>query len=170
MLRGGLFTRFFLEDGIREMPHYRRRDAGAVDEFAASVRAQWRELQGMPHPNEAETESEFIYPILGRLGWEHLPQQEPGRGRRDIADAVLFLDADSKARARPLRSADRFGLGAVVVENEARDTLLDRGTGGAEAPSSQILRYLGRAEAVSGGRLRWGLLTNGRYWRLYWAN
>jgi hypothetical protein len=154
MLRGGLFTRFFLEDGIREMPQYRRTGAGAVDGFAAAVRAHWRELQRMPHPSEAETEAEFIYPILGLLGWEHLPQQEPGRGRRDIADALLFLNADSKARARPMRSVDRFGLGAVVVENEARDTLLDRAAGAAEAPSSQILRYLGRAEAASGGRLR----------------
>jgi hypothetical protein len=32
-----------------------------------------------------------------------------------------------------------------------------------------LLRYLGRAEANSGGKLRWGLLTNGRFWRLYWA-
>lgn len=56
-----------------------------------------------------------------------------------------------------------------MVENEARDTLLDRAGGSHEAPSSQILRYLGRAEAQSGGTLRWGLLTNGRFWRLYWA-
>jgi hypothetical protein len=123
----------------------------------------------MPHPSEPETEAEFIFPILARLGWEHLPQQEPGRGRRDIADALLFLDPDRKARAPPLLAVDRFRLGAIVVENEARDTVLDRAASNHEAPSSQILRYLGRAEAQSDGAVRWGLLTNGRFWRLYWA-
>ena len=99
-----------------------------------------------------------------------MPQQEPGRGRRDIAGALLFRDEDAKARTRaqPL-SAERFRLGVVVVENEARDTPLDRASGEAEAPSSQIIRYLDRAEGISGGAVRWGLLTNGRFWRLYWA-
>jgi hypothetical protein len=169
MLRGGLFTRYFLEDGIRGMDQYRRLGAPAVDAFAQALRGHWLNLEQMPHPPEAETESEFIFPILGLLGWEHLPQQEPGRGRHDIADALLFIDAATKERARPVPTVERFRLGAVVVENEARDTRLDRGSGGHEAPSTQILRYLGRAEAQSGGMLRWGLLTNGRFWRLYWS-
>ena len=115
--------------------------------------------------------SRVHFPVLECLGWQHLPQQEPGKGRRDIADALLFLDEAAKGPARAERnSADRFRHGVVVVENEARDTPLDRASGKAETPSTQIIRYLGRAEAQSGGRVRWGLLTNGRAWRLYWAN
>jgi hypothetical protein len=169
MIRGELFTRYFLDDGIREMDQYRHLAAAEVAAFAEAIREHWAHLEQMPHPSEPETENEFIFPILGLLGWEHLPQQEPGRGRRDIADALLFVDAGTKARARPRAAVDRFRLGAVVVENEARDTRLDRGGGSHEAPSSQILRYLGRAEAQTGGALRWGLLTNGRLWRIYWA-
>ena len=169
MLRGGLFTRYFLEDGIRGLHHYHRLDAAQVETFADAVRSHWSHLEQMPHPSEAETEAEFIFPILGGLGWEHLPQQEPGTGRHDVSDALLFIDTGAKERARPLPAVDRFRLGAIVVENEARDTRLDRGSISHEAPSTQILRYLGRAEAQSGGRLRWGLLTNGRFWRLYWA-
>ena len=170
MIRGGLFTRFFLEDGIRGLPQYASLDPCALSRFAEAAAGRWAALARMPHPSEAETEAEFINPMLALLGWEQLPQQEPGRGRRDVADALLFIDAESKERARPFASIDRFRLGAVVVENEARDTRLDRAGSGGEAPSSQLLRYLGRAETHSGGRLRWGLLTNGRYWRLYWAN
>jgi hypothetical protein len=169
VLRGTLFTRYFLEDGIRAMEQYRRIAAGEVEAFAEIVRFQWSHLEQMPHPSEAETEAEFVFPILDRLGWQHLPQQEPGRGRHDIADALLFTDTEKKARARPLPAVERFRLGAVVVENEARDTRLDRAAGNHEAPSSQILRYLGRAEPQSNGAVRWGLLTNGRFWRLYWA-
>jgi hypothetical protein len=169
VLRGGLFSRYFLDDGIRAMEQYRRIAAADVEAFADAVRSHWSHLEQMPHPSEAETEAEFIFPILNCLGWEYLPQQEPGRGRHDIADALLFIDAERKARARPLPAVDRFRLGAVVVENEARDTRLDRAAGYHEAPSSQILRYLGRAEPQSNGAVRWGLLTNGRFWRLYWA-
>ena len=38
---------------------------------------------------------------------------------------------------------------------------------GARKPHSQILRYLSTAEIESDGGIRWGVLTNGRVWRLY---
>jgi hypothetical protein len=169
MVRGGLFTRYFLEDGIRQLDAYRQVDAGELTAFADFARQRWSGLAGMPHPNEGETESEFIHPMLERLGWQRLPHQEPGKGRRDIADELLFLDEATKNRARPLPSVERFRLGVVVVENEARDTRLDRAGSGGEAPAAQLLRYLSRAETQSDGHCHWGLLTNGRFWRLYWA-
>jgi hypothetical protein len=169
MVRGGLFTRYFLEDGICQTAAYRTLDPVEVVAFADAIRGLWAKLAAMPKPSEAETEAEFIFPALNLLGWHHLPQQEPGRGHRDIADALLFLTDAAKHGARPLATADRFKRGAVVVENEARDTPLDRASGKHEAPSSQILRYLSRAETQSDGAVRWGLLTSGRFWRLYWA-
>jgi hypothetical protein len=36
MIRGGLFTRFFLEDGIRETDAYRQQDAAEILAFAAA--------------------------------------------------------------------------------------------------------------------------------------
>jgi hypothetical protein len=35
-------------------------------------------------------------------------------------------------------------------------------------PSGQILRYLSNAEVASNGKILWGILTNGRHWRLYY--
>ncbi len=40
---------------------------------------------------------------------------------------------------------------------------LDPGT-----PSNQILRYLSSVEVASNRAVRWGILTNGRLWRLYY--
>ena len=40
--------------------------------------------------------------------------------------------------------------------------------GEVDVPSTQILRYLRRADDTTRGGLRWGMLTNGRRWRLYW--
>ncbi len=59
MLRGGLFTRYFLEDGIREMSRYRGLGAGEVQTFAAAVRGHWADVAEMPHPSEAETEADL---------------------------------------------------------------------------------------------------------------
>ena len=49
------------------------------------------------------------------------------------------------------------------------DRLLDReeARGKDGVPSTQMLRYLRRVDDVTGGALRWGMLTNGRHWRLY---
>ena len=44
----------------------------------------------------------------------------------------------------------------------------DRRPGEVDVPSTQILRYLRRADDTTRGALRWGMLTNGRRWRLYW--
>lgn len=86
MVRGGLFSRFFLEDGIREAPAYRTLDPARILAFADAARGLWAGLAAFAKPSEAETEGEFIFPVLDLLGWHHLPQQEPGRGRRDVAD------------------------------------------------------------------------------------
>ena len=43
--------------------------------------------------------------------------------------------------------------------------------GGADlptAPSTQMLRYLRRVDDITEGRVRWGILTNGECWRLYY--
>ncbi len=48
---------------------------------------------------------------------------------------------------------------------------MDRRSGadGAEvAPATQMLSYLGRADVMTEGKLRWGILTDGAVWRLYW--
>jgi hypothetical protein len=169
VIRGSLFTEYFLQEGIRQMPAYQQFDPARVTEAADALRGHWQALASYSRASEAETEKDFITPILGLLGWHFLPQQEPGQGRRDLADALLFLSAADVAAARVLPSADRFRHGVVVVENEARDTPLDRASGRGEAPSNQILRYLKRADGIAGSLARAGLLTSGRFWRLYWG-
>ena len=83
--------------------------------------------------------------------------QSRGEAAHDIADALLFLNAESKRRG-PGHCRRQIGSGsdAIVVENEARDTRLNRAAGNHEAPSSQILRYLGRADRSRTGLVRGG--------------
>ncbi|MCZ8278142.1 MAG: restriction endonuclease [Acetobacteraceae bacterium] len=168
MIAGSLLSEFYLREGMRETPEWRGMDAAQMAAKAESLRALWLSLAAMARPNEATTEQAFIRPVLDLLGWYHLPQQAAGGGRRDIPDALLFTSPANHAEAAAIAApGDRYRLAAVVVESEARETPLDRGSGKGGTPASQILRYLALAEPASGGAVRWGLLTNGRFWRLY---
>ncbi|EDP62397.1 putative type II DNA modification enzyme [alpha proteobacterium BAL199] len=125
-------------------------------------------------PNESQTEDDLIWPVLAALGWTATLRQQnlAPRGREDVPDGLLFAtDADKdRANAHP-EEWKRYGFGHAVVESKRWLRPLDRAGGrrGEDiAPSTQMLRYLRRVEDLTTGRLRWGILTNGARWRLYW--
>ena len=125
-------------------------------------------------PNESQTEDDLIWPVLSRLGWtESLRQQNLApRGREDVPDGLLFGESAAKARANTFPEEwRRYEFGLAVVESKRWRRPLDRRSGrrGEEtAPSTQMLRYLRRVEDLTTGKLRWGMLTNGGQWRLYY--
>jgi hypothetical protein len=167
MIKGSLFTRYFLETGICETAAYKSITEADLGNFINFSSARWSKLATMSPINESETEREFIFPLLDQLGWHYLPHQKTAKDGKDVPDALLFLSDEIKTRAQSRPTIERYKLGTIVVENEARDTKLGSGTEGKETPSGQILRYLSRADIASSGTLRWGLLTNGHLWRLY---
>ncbi|WP_428276974.1 Eco57I restriction-modification methylase domain-containing protein [Candidatus Palauibacter sp.] len=126
-------------------------------------------------PNESQTEDDLIWPVLARLGWTASLRQQnlSAHGRQDVPDGLLFADDTSKARAnRFAEEWKRYGHGLAVVESKRWLRPLDRRSGrrGEEsAPSTQMLRYLRRIDDLTTGKLRWGILTNGARWRLYYA-
>ncbi|MCC7284021.1 MAG: restriction endonuclease, partial [Acetobacteraceae bacterium] len=141
-----------------------------VDAFADRLRAIYAPFPTALKPSEATTEQDLIFPILEALGWEFLTQVAAGAGKeRDKPDALLFASPDAKARASAKRrEPERYPFAAVVAEHKAWRIDLDRaGSGDGSAPASQMLRYLRSAEDLSEGAIRWGMLTNGRVWRLY---
>ena len=89
---------------------------------------------------------------------------------------LLFPNVDAKTRANlESERGKRFSHGVAIVESKRWDRPLDRTPKGAkkgdderEVPSTQILRYLSRAETLSDRRIQWAILTNGRLWRLYY--
>ncbi len=178
MIQGGLFTRDFLLEGVTTEPAWR----ALTDLHVAAARARLIALStpfaSQREPNEAETEAQLIFPALEDvLDWpDWLPQQnQSASGRSDVPDALLFADAETLSRARAEPAWQRFQRGLCLVESKRWNRPLDRpadarGKRGAEDdfPSAQILHYLRRADAITRGTLRWGILTNGRLWRLYW--
>ena len=166
---GQLFTHYFLTDGIRATAEWQASCAQpeAFAAFRDGVQQRYDALSRSREPNEAATEQELIRPVLALLGWaDYLPQQGIARNE-DIPDHLLFADADSKRQAAAEGNAgDRFRHAIVVEESKRFGLSLDsRERSG--TPHGQILRYLATAEIASEGRVRWGILTNGRVWRLY---
>jgi len=111
------------------------------------------------------------------LNWpDWLPQQNlSAAGRQDVPDALLFADKAALERAQTEQPWRRFQHGLCVVESKRWNRPLDRPAdprdkrqGEEGVPSAQIIRYLRRADDLTAGKLRWGILTNGRLWRLYW--
>ncbi|BBK30387.1 hypothetical protein EDC65_2170 [Stella humosa] len=168
---GGLFTTDYLGEAIKATSAYR-----AVD--VASLRARLVQIAAaFPQnlrTNESQTEDDFIWPVLTSLGWTDFLRQQnlTVTGRDDVPDGLLFADAEAKNAANALGDQwRRYAHGLAVVESKRWARPLDRASGRSEAtaPSTQMLRYLRRIDDTTGGRLRWGILTNGLRWRLYWA-
>jgi hypothetical protein len=164
---GGLFSSYFLDVGITGMPAWSAVDAAAIAAVRSSVAALIGDFNTRAAPGEADTERDLIEPLLTLLGWTDRVVQTAA-GRSDVPDFLLFPSAAAKSEAvRLARSAERYRHGATILEAKAWELPLDRGTDRSPAPSTQMLRYLGTVEIQSAGNVRFGILTNGRCWRLY---
>ena len=172
--QGSLFVNDFLCESIVQLPDWREIDDSALDTFKTSVGNVFDRFPTTQTPNESQTEDDLIWPVLLLLGWTASLRQQnlSARGREDVPDGLLFTDAEAKGRANGFPEEwRRYEFGLAVVESKRWERPLDRRSGrrGEEtAPSTQMLRYLRRVDDLTGGGLRWGILTNGARWRLYY--
>jgi hypothetical protein len=160
-----------LTQGITESAPWRDLDDQTVADARTRIGDQLAALLKRKAPVEAETESKLVYPVLGVLGWDHISVQQrmDARGRNDVPDALLFPNAEADAAAAGLDSWQRFRHGAALVEAKRWNRPLDRAAQGDQGvPAAQVMHYLSRADVITQGKMRWGILTNGRHWRLYW--
>jgi len=168
---GALFSTDYLVEAIKAEAAYKAVDAGALRDRLVEIADAFPKNA---KTNESQTEDDFIWPVLDALGWKDSLRQQnlTVTGRDDVPDGLLFSDAEAKAAANAQDDQwRRYGHGSAVVESKRWARPLDRASGRDEttAPSTQMLRYLRRIDDTSQGKLRWGILTNGSRWRLYWA-
>ena len=177
-MQGQLFTQDFLLHGIRETPPYQALDEASFQAFRSRLQGIFSGLSTESTLNEAQTEKLLIEPVLAELGWgeDYLPQVNlSGKRREDVPDILLFADGAAYARAKDESKDDRrYRHGLAILEAKRWLRPLDRGDGNDAAdpgaPSSQMLRYLSRAELVSDRAIKWGVLSNGAVWRLYYQD
>ena len=172
--QGGLFAGDFLGESIAESDGWQAFDDGSLDGLEAALHRIFDRFPTGGSPNESQTEDDLIWPVLRELGWgASLRQQNLSvHGHQNVPDGLLFADEAAKDRANGfVHEWRRYELGLAIVESKRWLRPLDRRSGerGEDtAPSTQMLRYLRRVDDLTTGRLRWGILTNGRQWRLYY--
>lgn len=175
IFQGSLFTHDFLTQSISGNPDWTQLTDSAIDELLRELQAIFAKFPVNQTPNETRTEDDLIWPILRCLGWSQSMRQQnlTVKGREDVPDGLLFADAAAKAQAdQHVEEYKRYQFGLAVVESKRWKRPLDRRSskrGEELAPSTQMLRYLRRVDDLTTGKLRWGVLTNGGRWRLYYS-
>jgi hypothetical protein len=159
--------------------HYLLERLPGRPEWGEDVSAAWSTLQALyadrrgrvEELSEAQLETEWVQPVLSQvLGW-HYEVQTPVTGmdgRVNRPDYSLFATEASKRAAQDQRADERAYASHVAAIAEAKywGRPLDRKVRDVRDitnanPSFQIVAYL-----VANGT-DWGILTNGREWRLY---
>jgi hypothetical protein len=163
-----LFSLHYLDTRLPAQPEWQE---DAQPAFAA-VHALWQKARTYGDAwNEAQTEDEFVKPVLELLGWHFIVQAKSTKqGRINRPDYALFADDATRDAAYALQGDDDAFYGQTLAIAEAKywgRALSKQDAGGRDAwkkdnnPSYQMVTYL------VGTRCAWGILTNGKVWRLY---
>ncbi len=165
-----LFADYYLDHRVSDLPEWRAADVAPV---FAELRQRWAAFTPH-HDNEAQTEEEWIRPVLKVLG--HIfnvqtPLKTPFGTRKP--DYLLYPDETSrqvaKAKSGAFDSEVLRATALAVADAKAWDRPLDqavapvtpkKGQVLSENPSLQIYIY------IQHSGLLWGILTNGHQWRL----
>lgn len=166
----GLFSDHYLNETLPARPDWR----ALADEAAGVMQVLGRILGSYtPSANEAQVEEELVRPVLRLLGHEGTFEVQASLKTPDGTkkpDYVLYRDAASLAANKNRTLTDELLKGRAFAVGDAKywERPLDLSLGGGSRdaftnknPGYQISFYMQHAGTD------WGILTNGRMWRLY---
>ena len=163
-----LFSNYYLDSLIVEQPQWA--DTPDIESDYAAIKERFDTVApSTEHLNEAQTEHDFIQPVLEQLGHVFQVQLtiQTSQGVR-VPDYAFFASTDALNAAQPHINTNQFFKTVLAVGDAKKwSRNLDRKTqdGGDpfnnQNPNYQIDSYLRDANKD------WGILTNGRQWRLY---
>ncbi|MDO8683190.1 MAG: TaqI-like C-terminal specificity domain-containing protein [Armatimonadota bacterium] len=164
----GLFAKHYLDNRLPEIPEWQNPD-GIEEAFRAILEIYNQKSASLTNANEAQTESDFVRPVLGVLWGEQqtsdcyqVQVSIPAVVGRRQPDYAFFRCAADREAADTKRGTIEYWRDAPCLgDAKAWPASLDKQRGVDENPSTQIAGYLWKSG------VRWGILTNGRLWRLY---
>lgn len=167
-----LFSDHYLENILPHEAEWAALRAEAQPIMAALKQRFSRFPAFMPFANEAQTEDDWVRPVLELLGHTYEVQAQlkmPGMVSPQHPDYVFYASADQQLANRGQAIDDLAQQRGALAVGDAKqwDVPLDQMSKGASTsfsnknPSFQIFFYMLHS------KLPWGILTNGRKWRLY---
>jgi type I restriction-modification system DNA methylase subunit len=162
----GLFSDHYLRAVVPELPDW---NGAEVDRVQATLLDLWGRVEPLLHGHEGQTEEHWIKPVLRELGFSFQVQTAVPDADGGIRwpDYALFENEETRIGAEDEAGTKAYFRNALAVADaKVWNARLDRkgsaGSGiGDRNPNYQIDLYLRTADR------RWGILTNGRLWRLY---
>ncbi|MBK5232188.1 MAG: Eco57I restriction-modification methylase domain-containing protein [Thermoleophilia bacterium] len=163
-----LFSDYYLDSVVPTSSEWSSIDAPA-SEAQATLRELWSSVKTLVGGHEGQTEEHWIRPVLGLLGYSFQVQTAvpDAEGTIRWPDYALFSSAELRNAAAPFAGAVEYFVGAIgVADAKVWDAPLDRSSDSGSGfnrlnPNYQIDAYLRETNQA------WGMLTNGRLWRLY---
>ncbi|OPZ44049.1 MAG: hypothetical protein BWY93_00788 [Euryarchaeota archaeon ADurb.BinA087] len=157
-----LFSKYYIENYLPKSPEWGGNDH--IKAFDLIKEICNRESKFLHTYNEKQLENHFFNDIFDVLGFEY-EVTEPTEAR-NFPDYAFFVDRKSLEDAHKKKDAISFFTNAIAIgEVKQWKVDLDKITKNeysiSENPSLQIRTYLDDTKQ------KWGILTNGRYWRLY---
>jgi len=154
-----LFSNYYLEERMPDREAWQNPEG--LEEVYEEISELYEERKDiLESTKEAQTEEEWIKPILHTLGFKYIPQ--PSQEIFDTTkepDYAFFLNDEEKDRAYQAAKEDKkrlFDFALAVGDAKRWNLNLNN-----LRPNKQIDEYLRITDS------KWGLLTNGRQWRLY---
>ena len=162
-----LFSQHYFEDILIQTPDWKRDEHKNRRTFDEVKKLYHEKKKLLDRLNESQLEEDFIKPILKILGYIYdvQPPILSAFGTFGRPDYAFFANDEKKDEVKEGKETDYFRSVIGIGEAKSWDENLDRSkreVGKRKPnPSSQINTYLRVSD------VRWGILTNGRFWRLY---
>lgn len=164
----GLFVDYFLNELLpQRVPEWQADEK--IQKTFDSIKALYDRLKRvLRQQTEAQLEEKFIkeiLKILGHIHYEVQPTLVRAASGLKKPDYALFPDEDTQAEAQSVKGKPEFFHKVLAIaEAKKWERPLDKvvkDLKDKDNPSLQMDQYLYYTEVP------WGILTNGRYWRLY---
>jgi hypothetical protein len=161
LFENNLFSNHFLKERINELDEWQ--EANLENRYMALVKL-YKDNQRLlsNDPVEPRTWSNFTSKVFKKILGHYSPQDEPSKfvsGTEYNPDYTLFKDKEQFLDAQ--EEDNEFETCYAIVENKRWDRTLDKSTQDHRNPAFQTYNYVDRL------RVNWGILTNGKKWRLY---
>lgn len=109
MLKGGLFTRDFLSEGILGTEQCTALDPTTVTGIREKIAQLFASFQKFKNPTEADTEKELIWPLLEAVDWTNmLVQQNFSEKAREDVQMHFFSEMQMQSKSRSFVSMETF--------------------------------------------------------------